>query len=93
MQGNLHVRFGEGDEETFHREVEERFIPTLHLHQTSDVGTTYKRALKRFHLFRDEFIPRCFTTFALIDAVPKSPNITHQLQRFRCVSRVTLIRS
>jgi hypothetical protein len=46
MQGNLHVRFGERDEETRHREVVERFIPTLHLHLRSDVGTTYKRALK-----------------------------------------------
>ncbi len=45
MQGNLHVRFGERDEETRHRKVRERFIPTLHLHFKSHVGTTYKRAL------------------------------------------------
>jgi hypothetical protein len=57
MQGNLHVRFGERDEETCHREVMERFIPTLHLHCKSDVGTTYKRALQRFHLSRDHEIP------------------------------------
>src|SRR3546814_18843306 len=43
MQGNLHVRFGERDEETRHRKVRERFIPTLHLHCKSNVGTTYKR--------------------------------------------------
>jgi hypothetical protein len=27
-----------------------------HLHQTSDVGTTYKRALRRFHLSRDAVV-------------------------------------
>jgi hypothetical protein len=53
MQGNLHVRFGERDEETCHREVAERFIPTLHLHFISDVGTTYKRALTRKIPVRD----------------------------------------
>jgi hypothetical protein len=52
-------------------------MAAIHLHQTSNVGTTYKRALKRFHLFRDMIIPRCFTTFALIDAAPKSSTITH----------------
>jgi hypothetical protein len=45
MQGNLHVRFGERDEETRHRKVRERFIPTLHLRHQAHVGTTYKRAL------------------------------------------------
>ena len=30
MQGNLHVRFGEGDEETCLGNEVRRFIPTLH---------------------------------------------------------------
>lgn len=29
MLGNLHVRFGEGDEEPYLRKEAERFIPTL----------------------------------------------------------------
>ena len=29
MQGNLHVRFGEGDEETYPSNGAKRFIPTL----------------------------------------------------------------
>jgi len=68
MQGNLHVRFGERDEETRHREVTERFIPTLHLHFKEHVGTTYKRALERFHQSRDAFVPRSFTLFTLIES-------------------------
>ena len=40
----------------------------MHLHSTSDVGTTYKRPLRRFHLSRDNFVPRCFTIFTLIDS-------------------------
>ena len=57
MQGNLHVRFGERDEETRHRKVRERFIPTLHLHFKSHVGTTYKRALTRKIPGRDREVP------------------------------------
>ncbi len=38
-----------------------------HLHQTSDVGTTYKRALRRFHLSRDAFIPRYPGALQLIE--------------------------
>ncbi|WP_416222035.1 conjugal transfer protein TraD [Sphingomonas sanguinis] len=38
-----------------------------HLRQTSDVGTTYKRALRRFHLSRDAFIPRYLSTLQLIE--------------------------
>src|SRR3546814_11443515 len=64
MQGHLHVRFGERDEETRHRKVRERFIPTLHLHCKSHVGTTYKRALTRFH--RDQG-PKVASDFSCID--------------------------
>ncbi len=37
-----------------------------HLHYTSDVGTTYKRALRRFHLSRDAVVPSHPDTLRLI---------------------------
>jgi hypothetical protein len=32
-------------------------MAAIHLHYKSDVGTTYKRALRRFHLSRDAVVP------------------------------------
>ncbi|WP_439513560.1 hypothetical protein, partial [Sphingopyxis sp.] len=49
------------DEETRHRKVRERFIPTLHLQQNEHVGTTYKRALTRFHRARDHSFSQDFS--------------------------------
>jgi Conjugal transfer protein TraD len=42
-------------------------MTAIHLHFKSDVGTTYKRALERFHLSRDGVIPRDFNALRLID--------------------------
>jgi hypothetical protein len=44
----------------------------IDLHFRSDVGTTYKRALKTFHDFRDGIVAGCFTVVALIEAITKS---------------------
>src|SRR4051794_3810580 len=38
----------------------------IQLHLKSDVGTTYKRALERFHQSRDGKVPRDFSTLRLI---------------------------
>jgi hypothetical protein len=43
-------------------------MTAIHLHLKSDVGTTYKRALKRFHQSREREISRDFTTLPLIDS-------------------------
>jgi hypothetical protein len=42
-------------------------MTAIHLHFKADVGTTYKRALKRFHHSRDVFVPRNLTLFTLIE--------------------------
>jgi hypothetical protein len=42
-------------------------MAAIHLHYTSDVGTTYKRALRRFHLSRDAFVPSHPGTLQLIE--------------------------
>ena len=42
-------------------------MTAIHLHFKSDVGTTYKRALKRFHHSRDWFVPRNPALFTLIE--------------------------
>jgi len=41
-------------------------MTAIHLHLTSDVGTTYKRALERFHQSRDAIVPSRSTVFTLI---------------------------
>jgi len=38
----------------------------VHLHVKSHVGTTYKRALKRFHHLRDGVVPAEFRPLSLI---------------------------
>lgn len=44
MQGNLHVRFGEGDEETCSGNGARRFIPTLPRLATADSNSPFRRA-------------------------------------------------
>jgi hypothetical protein len=44
-------------------------MTVIHLHLKSDVGTTYKRALKRFHQSRECEISGDFTTLPLIESV------------------------
>jgi hypothetical protein len=42
-------------------------MTAIHLHLKEHVGTTYKRALERFHLSRDGKVPRDFSALQLID--------------------------
>ncbi len=42
-------------------------MAAIHLHYKSDVGTTYKRALRRFHLSRDAVVPSYPGTLQLIE--------------------------
>ena len=42
-------------------------MTAIHLHFRSDVGTTYKRALQRFHLSRDAVVSSGFSALLLID--------------------------
>jgi hypothetical protein len=39
----------------------------IHLHLNEHIGTTYKRALERFHQSRDGEVSRDFTGLSLID--------------------------
>jgi len=41
-------------------------MAAIYLRLTSDVGTTYKRALKRFHHLRDGAVPAEFRALSLI---------------------------
>lgn len=52
------------------------------LHYTSNVGTTYKRAIKRFHLSRDRAISRDFMLFTLIECVNYCSAFTVRRNRY-----------
>src|SRR5215216_5061598 len=47
-------------------------MTAIHLHLTSDVGTTYKRALERFHQSRDGQVSRDFKALSLIEQADNS---------------------
>jgi hypothetical protein len=44
-------------------------MTAVNLHYTSNVGTTYKRALQRFHLSRDVIVSSGFSALPLIDSL------------------------
>ena len=53
-------------------------MTAIHLHLKEHVGTTYKRALERFHLSRDGEVPRDFSALRLIDAADNWSVLTTQ---------------
>jgi hypothetical protein len=55
-------------------------MATIHLHFNEHVGTTYKRALKRFHLSRDVTVPSHVTLFTLIGGLSNWIVLTHEVE-------------
>jgi hypothetical protein len=55
-------------------------MAAIHLHFISDVGTTYKRALTRFHLSRDAGVPSGFSALRLIDTADNWLVLDEQLR-------------
>ena len=68
-------------------------MAAIHLHYKAHVGTTYKRALERFHQSRDGFVPYCLTILSLIDAFTKWLILSTVVEDARCANRAIMIRN